>query len=87
MSPLIENAATAAYLVASLALVLVALRAARHAGTTKVYILAAGFTLLFAKALLLAYALFTRPDWDSMLAPSLLLDLAALACFYGAMFR
>lgn len=83
----LENAATGAYLVATLALALIALRAARHAGTRKVWILALGFALLLAKAVLLAVSLFTRPDWESLLAPSLVLDVAALACFYGAMFR
>lgn len=87
MTALMENVVVGAYFTASLALLLIALRAARHAGTGKVYLLAVGFALLFAKSILLAYVLFTRPDWEAILAPSLVLDVAALACFYGAMFR
>ena len=87
MSALLENGIMGTYVAASLMLLLIALRAARHAGTTKVRILAAGFALLFAKGIMLAFALFTRADWETMLVPSLLLDVGALACFYGAMFR
>lgn len=87
MIALLENIVLGVYVAASLALLVISLRAARHAGTKKVGLLAAGFALLFAKGTLLAYALFTRPDWEAVLTPSLLLDVAALACFYGAMFR
>lgn len=87
MSALLENVVMGVYAAASLALLLIAVRAARHAGTKKVRLLAAGFALLFTKAIVLAYALFTRPDWESSLTISLALDVAALACFYGAMFR
>lgn len=87
MTPLLENIVVGVYVVASLALLLIALRAARHARSSKVRLLATGFALLFAKGVILAYALFTRPNWETILAPSLLLDVAGLACFYGAMFR
>lgn len=87
MAELLENIATSLLTVTTLALTLIAIRAARHAGTRKVWLLAAGFALLLAKALLLTWALFTRPDWESFLAPSLMLDVFALACFYLAMFR
>lgn len=87
MTAILENVAAAAYAAASAALLLVAVRAARHAGTAKVWTLTAGFALLFAKAALLAYALFTMPDWGSMLPAALLLDVAAMTCFYAAMFR
>ena len=87
MAPILDNVATSLLVVVSLALTLISIRAAWHAGTRKVQLLAFGFALFFVKSLLLTWALFTLPDWDGILAPSLLLDIAALAVFYIAMFK
>ena len=87
MAPILENVASGLLVVVSLALTLIAIRAARHAGTRKVQLLALGFALFSAKSLLLTWALFTLPEWERILAPSLLLDIAALGVFYLAMFK
>ena len=81
------SAAVAAYAAASLLLAAVAVRAWRHSGSRKVGLLAAAFVAFLAKGLLFSVALFVASDWERLLAPGLLLDVAGLGLLYAAVLR
>lgn len=80
----LENVTTAALLTLALALTAIAFRAWKHSRTRKVLLLNVGFALFLVKGALLAVGLFTVSPWNSLLVPSLLLDLSILAVFYAA---
>ncbi len=84
MPAVIENLVTAALTVIALGLTLVAARAWRHARSRKVGLLTLGFALFLAKGLMLSIGLFTAPDWNRLLLPSLVFDLGILGVFYVA---
>jgi hypothetical protein len=79
--------AVAAYAAVALLLAAVAVRAWRHSGSRKVGLLAGAFLAFLAKGLLFSVALFSVTDWDRLLVPGLLLDLAGLGLLYGAALR
>lgn len=80
----LENLATAALTVVAVGLTAIALRAWLHRRSRKVGLLALGFALFALKGLMLSVGLFAADDWTALLAPSILIDLAALGVFYGA---
>lgn len=79
----LENLATAGLTVVALGLTVIALRAWLHRRSRKVGLLALGFGLFLLKGVMLSAGLFFG-DWGAMLTPSLLIDLAVLGVFYGA---
>lgn len=84
----VENILTAG--VTALAVLLAALswRAWLHTRSTKILLLAAGFSVFTVKGLLLTVGLFTDPDWEQdLFVPSLLLDALALVLFYLAVLK
>lgn len=87
MAPVLENLTTAALTVFAAVLTAIGLRAWRHAGSTKVLLLTAGFGLFFVKGLMLSLGLFLYPDWERLLLPSVVFDLAVLGVFYLAILR
>lgn len=84
MVAILENLVTAAFTVVALGLTLIAFRAYRHSRSRKVLLLAVGFLLFLAKGAMLSAGLFLVSPWNSLLLPSLVLDLAILGVFYVA---
>lgn len=84
MAALLENIVTAALTVVALGLTLIAYRAWRHSRSSKVGLLTLGFLLFLVKGLMLSTGLFVIADWNQLLVPSIVLDLAILGVFYAA---
>jgi hypothetical protein len=88
LAPILENLATASLTVLALALTIVAARAYLATRSRKVLLLSLGFGLFLVKGVVLSVGLFTTVDWENrFLLPSLLMDLVALALFYGAVLK
>lgn len=84
----LENLTAAAFTVVALTLAILAFRAWWFTRSTKVLLLTIGFSLFLLKGLFFSFNLFTTPDWEqrSFIA-GILIDIVALVCFYGAVFR
>lgn len=69
-------------------LTFVSFRAWRHSRSPKVLLLGAAFALFLAKGLLLTAGIFRDAAWkESLAAPGLALDVAALVLLYLAVLR
>lgn len=84
MPAIVENVATAAFVVVAFAMTLISYRAWTHSRSRKVLLLTLGFGLFLLEALMLAVGLFTVRPWEQLLVPSIVLDLAILGTFYMA---
>ena len=88
MAAVAENVATAGVTMLALAMLVVALRAWRYSGSSKVLLLSIGFGFFFAKGVVATIAIFQVPGG---LGPYfwwlLLTDLAILGAFYAAALR
>lgn len=81
---ILENVATAALTVVALGLTIISLRAWLHRRSNKVALLASGFGLFLAKGLMLSVGLFVATDWESLITPTIVIDLGILGVFYAA---
>ena len=77
----------AAFTASAAFLTALAVRAWRHARTTKILGLVVAFALFLIKGLLFSVALFLVADWRKLLVPGIALDVAALAVLYVSALR